>query len=151
VIRSFALVLGASVLIAGCGGSSTLSADQLRSRATNLCAAAGRQANRIATPRSPAGAEAFVRAGIAVLTPELKQLKTLRAPDDLAEVYSTSITALSQKLRALQSAVREMNSGANPVTAMTALAQRLAPIETSEDGAWQALEIPTCMNHPSPA
>ena len=141
----------AAVLISGCGGSGHLSSDQLRSRATRFCAAAGRKTDRIPTPHSPGGGEQFLKRGIAVLTPELTKLRTLRAPTDLAQVYSTGIGAFTQKLKALRAAVHELDSGANPVTAMTALQQRLAPIESAEDGAWQALEMPACMNHPTQA
>jgi hypothetical protein len=136
-----------AVLLAGCGGSSKLSGDQLRTRATTLCADAGHQTDRIPTPSSPAGGAAFLKRGVAVLEPELAGLKVLKPPTELAQVYSTSIGAFSQKVNAIKAAVRELGSGANPVTAMTALQQRLAPIELAEDGAWQALEVPACLNH----
>jgi hypothetical protein len=148
VTRAALAALIATVLLAGCGGSGSLSGDQLRSRATALCSSAGRQTDRIPTPSAPAGGESFLKRGIAVLTPELKALKKLRAPSDLAQVYATGVGAFTQKLSALKSAVHQLDSGASPVTAMTDLQQRLAPIETAEDGAWQALEVPACMNHP---
>lgn len=148
MIRSLVAALAGMVLVAGCGGGGDLSGDQLRSRATALCSSAGRQTDRIATPSSPAGGEQFLKSGIAVLTPELNALKRLKAPSDLAQVYSTGVGAFTRKLKALTSAVRELDSGASPVTAMTDLQQRLAPIESAEDGAWQALEVPACMNHP---
>jgi hypothetical protein len=140
-----AVAVAVAVLVAGCG-SSRLTPTQLRTRATAFCIVAGRQTNRIATPASPAQGADFLRRGIAVLTPELAGLRTLKAPDELAQVYSSSIQAFSQKLDALKAAVHEMDSGANPVTAMTALQQRLSPIESAEDGAWRALEVPACVN-----
>ena len=82
-----------------------------------------------------------------MLGPELSSLRALKPPTELAQVYSTSIGAFTQKLSAMRAAAKEIDTGANPVTAMTALQQRLAPIESAEDGAWQALEIPACMNH----
>jgi hypothetical protein len=148
MIRMVAASVSAAVLVAGCGGSGSLSGDQLRSRATALCSSAGRQTDRIPTPSAPGGGESFLKQGIAALTPELKGLRKLRAPSDLAQVYSTGVGAFTQKLNALKTAVRQLDSGASPVTAMTDLQQRLAPIETAEDGAWQALEVPACMNHP---
>jgi hypothetical protein len=146
VRRAVLAAVCAALMLGGCGGGGPLSGDQLRSRATAFCSAAGRQTERIPTPSSPAGGAAFLKRGIAVLEPELRQLKTLKAPDDLAQVYSTGVGAFAQKLKALRAAVRELDSGANPVTAMTALQQRLTPIETAEDGAWQALEVPACVN-----
>ena len=149
MIRTLACALACAILLAGCGGSGALSGDQLRSRATALCSSAGRQTDRIPTPPTPDGGEAFLRRGIAVLEPEFKGLKKLKAPSELAQVYATGLGAFNQKLNALKSAVRQLGSGANPVTAMTDLQQRLAPIETAEDGAWQALEVPSCMNRRS--
>lgn len=137
----------AAVLLAGCGGSDRLSDSQLRTQATTICTQATRQTDRIATPTSPAGGMQFVNRGIAVFTPELTKLRLLKPPkDDVADVYQTSLKAFSQKLHALRTAQHEMKTGANPVTAMTALSQRLAPIESAEDGAWQALQVPACLN-----
>lgn len=142
---ALAVAIAIAVLMAGCG-SSRLTPTQLRARATTICTVAARQTNRIATPASPAQGADFLRRGIAVLTPELASLRTLKAPDELAQVYSASIEAFSQKLDALKAAVHEMDSGANPVTAMAALQQRLAPIESVENGGWRALEVPACLN-----
>ncbi len=143
------LALGAALaavcLAAGCG-SSQLSANQLRTQATTFCSTASRETARIPAPASPEHGVEFLRRGISVLTPELAGLRKLKAPSDLAQVYSTSITSFEQKLKDMKVTVRELDSGTNPVTAMTALAQRLAPIESAEDGAWSALQVPACLN-----
>ena len=139
-------LMGAVLAVSGCGGSSTLSSDQLVRRATLLCTNAALRSARIATPSDPGDGATFLRRGIAILGPELTALRSLKAPKELAPVYATSIDSFSRKLGALRSAVHEMDTGANPVTAMTALQQRLAPIESAEDGAWRALEIPACVN-----
>ncbi len=89
--RAGSVAAAAVLALAGCGGSGRLSGDQLRSRATALCAAAGRQTDRIPTPSSPAGGASFLKRGISVLEPELKRLKTLRPTDDLAQVYATGV------------------------------------------------------------
>jgi hypothetical protein len=139
------LVIVAALVLSACG-SSRLSADQLRARATRVCSIAGQRTNRIATPTAPAGGARFLKAGIAVLTPELAQLRALKPPSDLADVYATSISSFSRKLDLLRSAAHQLDSGANPVSAMTALQQRLAPVELAEDGAWRALQVPACLN-----
>ena len=140
-------VILAAAMLAGCGGSDRLSDSQLRAQATVICVQATRQSDRIPTPTSPAGGMQFLNRGIAVFSPELTKLRLLKPPkDDVADVYQTSLKAFEQKLHALRSAQHELRTGANPVTAMTALAQRLAPIESSEDGAWRALQVPACLN-----
>jgi hypothetical protein len=143
--RRWSVAVAASLLLAGCG-SDRLSADQLRARATRVCVIAGQRTNRIATPSAPAGGARFLKAGIAILTPELAQLRALKPPSDLADVYATSISSFSRKLELLRSAAGQLDSGANPVSAMTELQQHLAPVELAEDGAWRALQVPACLN-----
>jgi hypothetical protein len=84
--------------------------------------------------------------GIAVLRPELAGLRGLHPPNDAADVYSASLTAFANKLGALDTTVREIGGGADPVLAMKSLQGQLAPLESQEDGGWQALEIPACLN-----
>jgi hypothetical protein len=142
------LALLAIVAVFGCSGcgSKPLSSTQLVIRGTRVCAAAGRQTDFIATPTSPAGTAAYLRRGIAVMTPELAALKALRPPSDVADVYSTGIDSFSDKLSALKSALHDLNRGTDPVLAVKALQQKLAPLESQENGAWQALQLPACLN-----
>jgi hypothetical protein len=140
-------VLGAVVAaLAGCGGSTELSDKQLRLHATRVCSIANRQSGRIKTPSQPSGGATFLDRGIAVLAPEYRQLRALRPPGDLAQVYNISLSALSGKLTAMKSAVKHLKHGGDPVIAMKTLQQQLGPLESSEDGAWQALEVPACLN-----
>ena len=139
-------VVGAltALVLAGCGGSGSLSDTQLRSRATTVCATANQRTARIATPQSPAGALLFLRRGIAVLKPELAQLQTLKAPTQLSQGYSISLTAFSRKLHALEKTAAGLASGEDPASEMQALQARLAPLESREDAAWRTLDISAC-------
>jgi hypothetical protein len=130
---------------AGCGATS-LSTQELRTQATRLCTAARHQTDRIAAPSSPAGAGPFLSQGIAVLGPELSGLRQLQPSHDVAQVYSTAVSSFSQKLDALHRAAHAVAGGGDAVGAIKTLQQRLAPLEAQEDGAWQALEIPACLN-----
>jgi hypothetical protein len=135
----------AVLCLTGCGAAS-LSTTELRNQATRVCSAARKQTNLIATPTSPAGGAAFLSQGLAVLGPELAVLRKLRPPRDLAQVYSTAVGAFSQKVAALRETANTLKGGGDPVIAMKTLQQQLAPLESDEDGAWRALEIPSCMN-----
>ena len=64
----------AAIGIAGCG-SGSLSAIQLREQATQVCTATDRLAAAIPTPRSPAASGAYLKRGLAVLRPELSELR----------------------------------------------------------------------------
>lgn len=135
-----------ALVLAGCGGSGSLSDTQLRSQATTVCATANQRTARIATPQSPDGALLFLRRGIAVLRPELAQLQTLKAPTQLSQAYSISLTAFSRKLHALERTAAGLASGEDPASAMHALQARLAPLESREDAAWRTLDISACRN-----
>ena len=141
------VLLAAGLAIAGCGGSSPpLSMSALRSDATRVCTTTNAQMRAIPTPRAPAGAAAFLDRGISILRPELAQLRTLKPTDDVAQVYGISLAVFSHKLRALTTTVHNIDSGGDPVKELQALQRRLAPLESSENGAWQALQIPACLN-----
>lgn len=140
-----ALLIAPAASLAGCG-SDRLSAKALHDRATVLCATAERHTDKIATPRDPAGGLVFLRRGLAVLDPELKGLRALKPPSEHAAAYGAATDLFARKLEALRVTVRELERGANPVSAMSTLEQRLAPIETAEDARWRALDIPACVN-----
>ena len=146
LVSAGAALMLAGLLIAGCGGGDKLSLSQLHDQATRVCTLYGSRLNRISAPVDAAGGAAFLRRGEVWLRPELKQLRTLHPPDDVADVYSTAVTSFSQKLDAVTTTVQNLDRGADPISSMRTLEQRLAPIESSEDGAWKALSIPACVN-----
>jgi hypothetical protein len=134
-----------ALVLAGCGGTTSLSEKQLRTRATALCATAARRAGRIRTPSTEAQGADFLNRGIAALKPELAGLRALKAPDDVADVYQATITAFSKQLDELETTVRKLHSGEDPVVAWKTLQTKLAPLEATEDGAWRTLQIPACV------
>jgi hypothetical protein len=141
-----ALATAAALAAAGCGSTPPPSLIQLRAQATRICRTASRQIGRIATPASEAGGEAFLKRGIAALAPELRRLRRLAAPGEGADVYTAAISALSGQLDALRQATRALRQQEDPVIAFKTLEHRLAPLQNQADGAWEALEIPTCMS-----
>jgi hypothetical protein len=144
--RLAALAVVGGLVLAGCG-SKPLSSGELQSQATRVCTLASQQTNRIRTPASPAGTAVFLRQGIAVLTPALAQLRRLRAPSDVADVYKASVKAFAEKLGFLRAAEHDIAGGQDPVAAMQTLQEQLSPIVSQENGGWQALDIPACINH----
>jgi len=100
---------------------------------------------QIPTPRSPAGSAAFLERGLTVLRPELAELQTLRAPGELGQVYTVSVDALADKLKALASTLRRLRAGDDPRTEVARLARRLAPLDSAEDAAWRKLHVAACV------
>jgi hypothetical protein len=144
--RVAAIAVVGALGVAGCG-SSPLSSGELQNQASRVCALASQQANRIRTPASPAETSLFLRQGIAALTPALVQLRKLRPPSDVADVYSASVKAYAEKLGFLRAAQHDIAAGQDPIAAMQTLQEQLAPIVSQENGGWQALNIPACINH----
>jgi hypothetical protein len=139
-------VLGAAA-IAGCGGSGRLSSSDLANQATQICALASKQTDRIKSPINPTGSAVFLRQGITALTPELAQLRKLHPPADAQDVYTTAINSATKKLALLRTASAQLAHGDDPVSTLQSLEQQLAPVVQQENGAWQSLGIPACVNH----
>jgi hypothetical protein len=141
--RLAAASLVGALAVAGCG-SSSLSAGDLRDRATGICDLARKRTDRIPTPAAPAGGAAFLRRGIAALAPELAGLGELRPPGDLAGDWTRAVTDAAGELRALREAENSLQRGTDPVTTMRGLQRHLAPLEAQGDSAWLLLRIPAC-------
>ena len=140
---ALAVVVAVVVALSGCG-SSSLSNNQLHMQATRICALASLRTNRVPTPASPAASAAFLERGAAALTPELVGLRQLHPPSDVADVYTATISTFAQKIVALKGTAHDIARGADPVKAMQQLQQKLGPLESQENGGWQALQLPAC-------
>jgi hypothetical protein len=143
---SLAIAAVATLIAAGCGSSPPPSLIQLRAQATRICSTASRQLGTIAMPPSEAEGAAFLKHGIAVLGPELGQLRTLEAPTEATDVYRAALSALAGELGGLKDAAQALARQEDPVIAFRALQQRLGALERQADDAWQALQVPTCMS-----
>jgi hypothetical protein len=137
------------VLIAlaiGSCGSSSLSAPALRKNATRVCTIGSRRTGRIGLPSDPNRGTAFLQRGIAALEPELARLRRLNPPSSAAATYHAALDAFARKLAELQSTLRALDHGADPIAAFRDLQSRLEPIETREDAAWRSLHVAACLD-----
>jgi hypothetical protein len=135
----------AALALGGCG-SSSLSNTQLSRDASRICAAADRHTDRIPTPTSTADSATFLARGAAALGPELKGLRALRPPSDLAPVYATALSGSAAELSALRATARQLKRGDDPVSAIRTLQRRLTPMESRADDAWHTLKISACVS-----
>ncbi len=138
-------LLTSAAMLAGCGPSA-LSAGALRSQAGHICAGASHRAEGIPPPASPAGAEAFLRRGIAVLGPELSALRGLAPDRAKADDLRAAVQAFSGQLADLRRAQRHLHRGADPVTTLKTLQRQLDPLRSVENRRWAALQIPACLS-----
>jgi hypothetical protein len=131
-------------LLGGCAETS-LSASQLRSQASRICARAQARANRIALPSDPEQGERFLRAGIAALRPAARALERLKPPADLKESYGQAVGLNAQALALIERHERAIASGEDAAGAFHALQAALDPVTRIEASTWRALQIPACV------
>jgi hypothetical protein len=145
LVAAVVVALALAAVVAGCG-ESTLTGRQLRAGATQACRLAQRSTARIATPTMPAGGTAFLTQGITVMTPELVALHRLRAPGNLSGDYRAAMQTVADELARLNSTVRALRAGNDPVAAIETLQQQLAPIEARAADVWHALGLAVCQS-----
>lgn len=138
-----ALAVAAALSVAGCGTSSP-STNQLRNAATHACLAAGRELSRIPTPGLPSGGEAFLAAGVTALRGEQAALDRLSPPGDLASGYARATSATRRELSALESTLKGLKAGNDPVVAIKTLQQQLLVSERLAATSWRGVGIPAC-------
>jgi hypothetical protein len=142
--RSVGLALLAVAVLTGCGSVSASVID-LRRDAGTIC----RHTNRAFRPLPalpPQGqAGEFLSAGMARLRAQLAKLRRVNPPHNVADVYQAALAAMGQELDVLQNAVRAIRRGEDPAIAFKELKQQLTPLQSQADNAWQALEIPACL------
>jgi hypothetical protein len=144
--RACVVLVALALLMSACGGASSLSARQLRARATRACAAATARLDSIPTPKAPAAGASFLRRGIAALGPELARLATLHPTGELGAAYDRARTATEQELAALKSSLKGLRAGNDPVVAIKTLQTELVGLEKRATAAWRQLEIPGCVD-----
>jgi hypothetical protein len=139
-LPALALVLAT----AGCGGSTDMSARQVRNGARHICTVAAQRFNAIPTPQVPSQGASFLRGGIAALQPEVIALSAIHPGGTLGVHFRAARTATEQELKVLRSSLKGLNAGNDPIVAIKTLQAQLAPVEKRAKAAWQALQIPAC-------
>ncbi len=142
--RTLSVLIALSVLavlnVAGCGGG--LTAAQVRTRATQACDRAADQSAAIRLPKVPSDGRRFLAQGIAVLSPEIR---TLRSLGDHGSI-EIAVSSMQAELAALRSSLKGLRDGNDPVVAIKTLQQQLAGSELRANTAWRALRVPACVS-----
>ena len=61
--------------------------------------------------------------------------------------FRTARTATEQELKALQSSLKGLKAGNDPIVAIKTLQTQLAPLEKQASAAWRALGVPALRRH----
>ena len=133
--------LTAALTLAACG-SLSLTPAQVRSRAARVCVNAANRLDAIHAPTATSGAQAFLRRGIAVLEPEVRELRALHSRGPVA----AAVHAIDGELAALHGTLSGLRAGNDPVVAIKTLQPQLAPLELRVNAAWRALRLPACVS-----
>jgi hypothetical protein len=123
-----------------------MSARQLHAGATRACTAATQRLSAVRTPRLPSDGAAFLRRGIAAMQPELTALATLHPDGELGRQFDSARKATQRELAALQSSLKGLKAGNDPIVAIKTLQAQLLPLEKQATAAWLALKMPTCVD-----
>ena len=143
--RAAAALVMAGIL-AGCGGSGLQSPVALRRQATEICEHTAPVSAPSASELSVAQLTAFLSQGTTSLQSQLTQLQALRVPaGEVGDVYHDALLALGAQLRALRTTTAAIKRGQDPALAFKALESQLGPLEKQADNAWNALQIPACV------
>jgi hypothetical protein len=137
-------MLAVALATAGCGGSSSISTRQLRTDAGRVCTVATQRLNGIPTPQVPSQASSFLRRGIAALTPEISALAALHPTGEMAVHLRRAQATTERELKVLESTLKGLKAGNDPIVAFKTLETQLAPLETQAGAAWRALGVPAC-------
>ncbi|HEY4281063.1 MAG TPA: hypothetical protein VGM91_22815 [Conexibacter sp.] len=137
------IVLVLVLLVRGCG-SDTLSAAELRSQSSLICARANGAIDRVTVPNAPTGGERFLAQGLIRLRPANARLRLLKAPDELRADYERAVTTNAREIDLITATGRAIAGGADVIDSYRALERSLAPLVNDENDAWQALRVPAC-------
>ncbi len=143
-IGAVAALLAIVLLVRGCGDDS-LSPEQLRSQAGEICARANAVTDRVAVPNAPAGGERFLAEGLVQLRAANERLATLKAPEELRDRYERAVALGADETALIARAVAQIRGGEETIDVFSALQRGLAPVIASENAAWRALDVPDCV------
>jgi len=139
-----ALAVALALTAAGCGGSSSMSETVLRAQASRVCAVATQRLNSIPTPRVPSAGQSFLRRGIAALRPELTALSAIHPGGELGVHFRAARGATEQELKVLESSLKGLKAGNDPIVTFKTLQTQVAPLEKQASTAWRALGVRAC-------
>ena len=116
-----------------------MSAHQLRTQAAQACTVATQRLDAIPTPKLPSEGAAFLRRGADALRPELAALDSLHPAGELGQRFSRARADTEQELKALESSLKGLKAGNDPVVAVKTLQTQLVPLEKRASAAWLAV------------
>jgi hypothetical protein len=145
LFRPAALLAVAALASAGVA-SAALSPNVYRAQANAACARAATQLNALPNTQSSdyAGMAKELPAAVTIWTQEYTALRALQPPSALVSAHRHALWARWESLSGAVNAVKQLNSGANPETAINAWRAKLIGLTMAEAMAWKMAGVTTC-------
>lgn len=139
------VAVGATVLIAGCGGGSdSLSAEEFRAQADAICADANREIEAIAEPTSAEQFLTYIQAALPIQRAQLDRLAALEPPDDLQAGFDAGVAAIRQQIDAIDGAGARIEGGEDATAVVAEVTPTLESLNEQSDAAAQSLGLTVC-------
>jgi hypothetical protein len=134
------------VLALGACGDDSLSAQELHTRASDVCTRTATATDRIAVPSTPDEGDRFLAQGIARLRPAVAALRALKAPSDVRERYDRAVQLAAQEVALIARYERAIaGGGGDVIDTFRRLQAALEPLTRQENAYWRALQLPACV------
>jgi hypothetical protein len=130
--------------LAACGDD-RLSAQDLRTRASTICADAANATDRIPVPSEPSQGVRFLRAGLAGMRPAVARLHTLKPPKKLDDSYTKAVALGRLEAALIARNAHAIDDGADVIATFRTLQAQMLPLTREENAFWRALAIPACV------
>lgn len=139
------VAIGATALIAGCGGGSdSLSADEFRTQADAICADTDRQIDALTEPTAADQFLPFLREGLPIQQAQLDRLRDLEPPEELSGDFDAAIGLLEQQITAIEGAADRIEGGEDPEAVAEEVGESIEAISDQADERAAALGLTVC-------
>ncbi|HKG38837.1 MAG TPA: hypothetical protein VKB25_07595 [Conexibacter sp.] len=133
-----------ALTLSACGDDS-LTAPELHTQATAICARTAAATDRIAVPSTPSQGGRFLQQGLAHLRPAVAQLRALKAPEELRDRYDRAVQLAGQEAALIARHERAIETGDDVIDTYRRLETALDPLIMQENAYWRGLQIPACV------
>jgi len=142
--RAAPLLVTAALALTGCGGDS-LTAAQLSTRASAICARTAAATDRVALPNGPAQGGRFLRRGLAYMRPAHAELRALKPPAGLRARYERAVQLGGREVELIARHADAIAGGDDVIASYRRLDAALETLVRQENAYWRGLEIPACV------
>lgn len=143
-IRSLGALLATALMVVACGGESSLTPEQYRAQADEICRATTAQLRAIPDPILPEDILPTLQAAQPLADEQLDQLRALAAPEDLSIDHDAALDLLERQADATRAAIGELGGGGSTADVVDALIPRLDALDRRADRAARRLGLSVC-------